>query len=66
MSEQGIKLYTYVCVDGVWRTRCFNHIQTTGPYRIRGDKAYARGYQSRGKKCYECEIERLTKEGVLK
>jgi hypothetical protein len=33
-------LYTYYCVDGMVRTRCRRHIETTGPYRI---LAYGRG-----------------------
>jgi hypothetical protein len=56
-GEGVVDLFTYDCVDGVARTRCWRHIARTGPYRMRGREPY---HVRRGVswwRCVECGYE---------
>lgn len=48
-GERLIDLYTYLCVDGVARTRCRRHIATEGPYRM-----LSRPYHVKHVEWYRC------------
>jgi len=51
-----VKLYTYACGDGVWRTRCRRHMAKAGrlaPTFIEGAR------EGRADECYACYWERL-------
>lgn len=50
-GERLIDLYTYLCVDGMVRTRCRRHVATEGPYRMFGKQPY---HVTRGVAWYRC------------
>ncbi|MGE0278153.1 MAG: hypothetical protein AB7R40_22385 [Nitrospiraceae bacterium] len=60
-EERLVDLHTYICVDGVCRTRCREHIPSEGPYRPLMRAAFTVKRRVLWSRCIECfyEHERL-------
>lgn len=56
-EERLVDLHTYVCADGVCRTRCTAHIPDVGPYRPLMKKAFHVRRGVSWSRCVECYAE---------
>lgn len=55
-----VEVYTYRCVDGMVRTRCWRHIETRGPYAVLGYRAAL--VDKRQGRCVACAWEQWQAE----
>ena len=56
-----ITLYTYLCVDGVTRNRCYQHMPQSGPYRPQSKEFFRKLTNVSSDRCYECLVDAMSK-----